>query len=77
MKVLILGCGVIGTTTAWHLLREGHEVTVLDREPPAQGGASFGNAGLIAPGHSFAWGGILSILEFSMMWNSDPVSSSA
>ena len=55
MKVLILGCGVIGTTTAWHLLREGHEVTVLDREPPAQGGASFGNAGLIAPGHSFAW----------------------
>jgi len=55
MKVLILGCGVVGTTTAWHLLRDGHEVTVLDREPPAQGGASFGNAGLIAPGHSFAW----------------------
>ena len=55
MKVLILGCGVVGATTAWHLLKEGHEVTVLDREPPAQGGASFGNAGLIAPGHSFAW----------------------
>lgn len=55
MKILILGSGVVGVTTAWQLLQDGHEVTVLDREQPALGGASFGNAGLIAPGHSFAW----------------------
>jgi len=55
MRILILGAGVVGLTSAWHLLKEGHEVTVIDRALPAQGGASFGNAGLIAPGHSFAW----------------------
>ena len=55
MRILILGAGVVGVTTAWHLLKDGHKVTVLDRALPAQGGASFGNAGLIAPGHSFAW----------------------
>ena len=55
MRILILGAGVVGVTSAWHLLKDGHDVTVIDRALPAQGGASFGNAGLIAPGHSFAW----------------------
>ena len=55
MRILVLGAGVVGVSTAWQLLKDGHEVTVLDRALPAQGGASFGNAGLIAPGHSFAW----------------------
>ena len=33
MKVLVLGAGVIGTTTAYYLARAGHEVTVVDRQP--------------------------------------------
>ena len=50
MRILILGAGVVGVSSAWHLLKDGHDVTVIDRALPAQGGASFGNAGLIAPG---------------------------
>ena len=38
MKVLILGAGVIGTTSAWYLARAGHQVVVVDRQPePALG----------------------------------------
>lgn len=55
MQILILGTGVIGTTTAWELQKRGHEVTVLDRQPKPAMETSFGNAGLIAPGHSYAW----------------------
>jgi D-amino-acid dehydrogenase len=55
VKILVLGSGVIGVTAAWRLLRDGHEVTVLDRRPEAAMEASFANAGLVAPGHSFAW----------------------
>ena len=55
MKILVLGAGVIGVTAAWELLRDGHEVVVIDRRPEAAMEASFANAGLVAPGHSFAW----------------------
>ena len=55
MHILILGAGVIGVTTAYELLKEGHEVTVIDRQPEPALETSFGNAGLIAPGHSYAW----------------------
>ena len=55
MKVLILGSGVIGVAAAWSLLRDGHEVAVIDRRPEAAMETSFANAGLIAPGHSFSW----------------------
>ena len=33
MKVLVLGAGVIGVSTAWYLTCNGHEVTVVDRQP--------------------------------------------
>ena len=55
MKILVLGGGVVGVATAYHLLKDGHEVAVIDRQPPAQGGASYGNAGLISTGHAYAW----------------------
>ena len=32
MKVVVLGSGVIGVTTAWYLAQAGHEVTVIDRQ---------------------------------------------
>lgn len=55
MKVLVLGSGIAGVTAAWWLLRDGHEVTVVDRQPAPARETSYANAGLVAPGHSFAW----------------------
>ena len=55
MQVLILGGGVVGITTAYQLQRDGHAVTVLEQAPRVAEGASWGNAGMIAPGHSFVW----------------------
>jgi len=45
--VTVIGAGIVGITCAYDLRKEGHDVTVLDREPPGQG-CSFGNAGLLA-----------------------------
>jgi D-amino-acid dehydrogenase len=55
MKVAILGGGVIGVTTAWYLANDGHEVTVIERRDGVARETSFANAGLIAPGHAYAW----------------------
>ena len=33
MRVVILGSGVVGVTSAWYLSQAGHDVTVIDREP--------------------------------------------
>jgi D-amino-acid dehydrogenase len=55
MRVLIMGAGVAGVTAAWRLLEDGHEVTVVERHPAAAAETSFANAGLVAPGHAFAW----------------------
>lgn len=55
MHVLVMGAGVVGVTAAWQLLEDGHEVTVVDRQPAAAAETSFANAGLVAPGHAFAW----------------------
>lgn len=50
-----MGAGVIGVTAAYQLVGDGHQVVVLDRLEAAAGETSYANAGLIAPGHSFAW----------------------
>ncbi len=55
MRVLVLGSGVIGTTTAYYLAQDGHEVTVLDRQPGPALETSFANAGEISPGYSSPW----------------------
>ena len=55
MKILVLGSGIAGVTAAWWLLRDGHEVTVVDSQPAPARETSYANAGLVAPGHSFAW----------------------
>jgi D-amino-acid dehydrogenase len=57
MKVLVMGAGVIGTTTAYYLAREGCEVTVVDRQPSAGVETSFANAGEISPGYASPWAG--------------------
>ena len=74
MEVLILGGGVVGVTTAYQLLKDGHKVMVIDRLPPGIGGASYGNAGLIATGHSIAWGSPKALkIWFNSMFHQDPV----
>jgi D-amino-acid dehydrogenase len=55
MKVLVLGAGIAGVTTAYELNRDGHDVTVIDREELPASFTSYANAGLFAPGHSYAW----------------------
>ena len=56
MKILVLGSGVIGVTSAWYLAKAGHEVTVVDRlETPATE-ASYANAGMLSFDYSTPWG---------------------
>src|SRR3990172_662112 len=55
MKVLVLGSGVIGVTAAYYLLRAGHEVLVVDRQPEPALETSFANGGQISVGHSEPW----------------------
>ncbi len=57
MKVLILGSGVIGVTSAYYLARVGHEVTVIDRQAEPALETSFANAGEVSPGYSSPWAG--------------------
>ena len=55
MRVVILGSGVIGVTSAWYLAQAGHEVTVIDRQTAPALETSFGNAGEISPGYASPW----------------------
>lgn len=50
-----MGAGVVGVTTAYELVKDGHEVVVLEGRESAGLETSWGNAGMIAPGHAFAW----------------------
>ncbi len=55
MHVIVLGSGVIGTTTAYYLARAGARVTVLDRQPGPAMETSHANAGQVSPGYSTPW----------------------
>ena len=55
MKVVVLGAGVIGVTSAWYLAQAGHEVTVVDRQSGPALETSFANAGEVSPGYSSPW----------------------
>ncbi|MEQ4617066.1 MAG: D-amino acid dehydrogenase [Corticimicrobacter sp.] len=55
MKVLVLGSGVIGVTSAWYLSRAGMQVTVIDRQDGAALETSYANAGQVSPGYSTPW----------------------
>jgi D-amino-acid dehydrogenase len=57
MRVLVLGGGVIGVTTAYWLARAGHEVEVIERRDRPGSETSFANAGQISPGYSSPWAG--------------------
>lgn len=55
MRIVVLGSGVVGVTSAWYLAQAGHEVTVIDREPGPAQETSAGNAGQISPGYATPW----------------------
>ena len=55
MKVIVLGAGVVGTTAAWFLVKAGHQVTVIERQPAAGLETSFANGGQISVSHAEPW----------------------
>ncbi len=55
MKVIVLGAGIIGISTAWHLLERGHEVVVVDRQASAAQETSFANAAQISVSYCEPW----------------------
>jgi len=69
-RVLIIGGGVIGLCTAYYAARQGHRVTVIDRDRADDEGCSYGNAGMIVPSHfvPLAAPGMVA-LGLKWMWN--------
>ncbi len=55
MKILVVGAGVIGVTSAYALAKAGHQVTVVERLAEPAMGTSFANAGQISPALSAPW----------------------
>lgn len=55
MKIAIVGAGVIGVTTAYELARDGHDVTVFERNSSIAVESSFANAGIVAPSYVAPW----------------------
>jgi len=55
MRVLILGSGIIGTTSAYYLAKQGHDVTVIDRQNSVALETSHANAGQLSYSFSSPW----------------------
>ena len=55
MRVTVLGAGVVGVTSAWYLAADGHEVTVIERQPQPAQETSFANGGQISVSHAEPW----------------------
>jgi D-amino-acid dehydrogenase len=55
VKVLVLGSGVIGVASAWYLAADGHEVTLVDRQPGPGLETSFANGGQVSASHAEPW----------------------
>lgn len=55
MKVIVLGAGILGVSTAWHLLELGHEVTLVDRQPDAALETSYANGAQISVSFCEPW----------------------
>ena len=55
MKVIVLGAGLLGVTSAYFLRQQGHEVTVVDRQATPAAETSFANGGQISVSHAEPW----------------------
>ncbi len=71
MRVTVLGAGIIGVSTAWHLLERGHTVTLVDRQADAALETSFGNAAQISVSYCEPWANREAPLK-ALKWMFDP-----
>ena len=55
MRIVVIGAGIIGVTTAYNLRRDGHEVIVIERCSGVAQETSFANAGVMAPSYVAPW----------------------
>ena len=55
MRVIVLGAGLLGVTSAYYLQQRGHEVTVIDRQATPGAETSFANGGQISVSHAEPW----------------------
>ncbi len=55
MKVIVLGAGLLGVTSAYFLRQQGHDVTVVDRQASPAAETSFANGGQISVSHAEPW----------------------
>jgi len=55
MRVIVLGAGLLGVTSAYYLQQLGHEVTVIDRQATPGAETSFANGGQISVSHAEPW----------------------
>src|SRR2546422_626202 len=55
MRLLVLGGGVVGVAAAWYLVADGHDVTLVDRQPGVARETSFANGGQISASHAEPW----------------------
>ena len=73
MRVTVLGGGIIGVSTAWHLLQRGHEVTLVDRQDDAALETSFANAAQISVSYCEPWANREAPLK-ALKWMFSPTS---
>lgn len=71
MKVLVLGSGVVGVTSAWYLAKAGHDVSVIDRASGPALETSFANAGQVSFGYTTPWAAP-GLLMKAIKWMSKP-----
>src|SRR5262245_57715435 len=69
-RVVIIGAGIIGLSTAYYCVRRGFQVTVVERKGAQRDGTSYGNAGMVVPSHfiPLAAPGMVA-LGLKWMWN--------
>ena len=73
MRVIVLGAGLLGVTSAYYLQQRGHEVTVIDRQGAPGAETSFANGGQISVSHAEPWANPsapLKVLQCARHWQS-------
>ncbi len=72
MKVIVLGAGVIGVTTAYFLARAGHEVVVLEKNSASALGCSYANGGQLSYSHIEPWASKSSLISIIKAYFTSP-----
>lgn len=63
MKVIVIGAGLIGVTSAWYLRQAGFEVQVIERQKDVALETSFANGGQISVSHAEPWASWSNLLK--------------